>query len=93
VEYGSSDFPQNLRRLRPINTPDDLQSAAFDAMMLVRAGEVERAQAVDDLYDNPQSRTGRRYRCAVFGGGVIPARIARPHALVRELELIVPTQS
>ena len=24
---------------------------------------------------------------------MIPARIARPHALLRELELIVPTQS
>jgi hypothetical protein len=52
VVTANIDAQRNLRRLRPINTPDDLQSAAFDAMMLVRAGEVERAQAVDDLYDN-----------------------------------------
>jgi hypothetical protein len=51
VVTANIDAQRNLRRLRPINTPDDLQSAAFDAMMLVRAGEVERAQAVDDLYD------------------------------------------
>ena len=46
----AGDFPQRLRQLRPITSPVDLQAAAFDAIPLVFAGEIDRAQAIDDLY-------------------------------------------
>jgi hypothetical protein len=47
----TNGFPQRLRQMMPIRSLAELQAAAADAARLVAAGEVDRAQAADGLYD------------------------------------------
>jgi hypothetical protein len=47
----TNGFPQRLRQMMPIRSLAELQAAASDAARLVAAGEVDRAQAADGLYD------------------------------------------
>ena len=72
----ASDFPQRLRQLQPISTLEDLQAAAFGAAELVCAGNVDRAQAVDDLYGiaTAAGLTGR------YGDDAVQASISAPFA-------------
>jgi AAA domain len=74
----ASDFPQRLRSLRPINSPQDLQAAAFDAIPLVCAGEIDRAQAADDLY-GMATAAGLVFR---YGDDAVQAWISAPFGQV-----------
>ena len=67
--------------MRPIYTLEDLGAAATDAAALVRAGEVSRAQAADDLQDMAVA-TGllERYGADAVQHS-ISDRFARPMAL------------
>jgi hypothetical protein len=69
--------------VRPVLTPEDLQAAAFDAAQRVRAGEMHRAQAVDEVYDRAiGAGLVRRH-----GEDAVQAWISAPFSMVdHELE-------